>query len=83
MVVLAEAVVVVLAEAWVSPVPEPLVWSPLPEPLVSEITGFSTVHGLASEHKFCVLSEVTNPFEMKSVTPEERSEALPANTTVI
>ena len=49
----------------------------------TEITGFSTVHGLASEHKFCFLSEAINPFETKSVMPEESSAALPANTAVI
>ena len=64
----------------VSPLPEPVLT--FSEAWVTEIVGAVTAHGLASEHM--VLREATNPpFETKSVTPEESSEALPAKIAVI
>ena len=80
-VVVPEAAVVVSAAAVV--VPAAAVVVPAAAVVVlAEIVGAVTAHGLASEHM--VLSEATNPpFETKSVTPEESSEALPAKITVI
>ena len=50
--------------------------------VIAEIVGAVTAHGLAWVHM--VLSEAINPpFETKSVTPEESSEALPAKIAVI
>ena len=51
-------------------------------PPVIEIVGVVTAHGLVSEHIVCFISEATNPFDTKSVTPEESSEALPAKIAV-
>jgi len=50
--------------------------------VLAEIVGAVTAHGLSTVHM--VLSEAVNPsfFETKSVTSEERSEALPAKIAV-
>jgi len=49
--------------------------------VAAEIVGAVIAHGLSWEHM--LVREAANaPFETKSVTPEERSEALPAKIAV-